>query len=145
MHDRCSLTLLRLFAVIACLLAGPARVHAQSTLATLTGSVIDASAAVAPGASVVASNLATGTERQAVTDAGGTFQIPNLDAGRYLLTVRLQGFQDDVREVDVLARQVVRVDVRLQIAGASEQVEVRATQPVIETDRFDDRPFDLGR
>ena len=135
MHDRRVLTLLRLFAVTACLLPGLSRVHAQSTLATLTGSVIDASAAVAPGASVVASNLATGTERQAVTDAVGSFQILNLDPGRYLLTVRLQGFQDDVREVEVLARQIVRVDVRLQIAGASERVEVRATQPVIETDR----------
>ncbi len=34
----------------------------------------------------------------------------------------------------LLARQVVRLDVRLQIAGTAERVEVAATQPVIETD-----------
>ena len=46
----------------------------------------------------------------------------------------LQGFQDNVREVALLARQVVRVDMQMQVAGATERVEVRAT-PVIETER----------
>ncbi|HKY20364.1 MAG TPA: carboxypeptidase-like regulatory domain-containing protein [Vicinamibacterales bacterium] len=119
----------------ACLLLTATGAHAQSTLATLTGTVADASAAVVPGARVAAVNLATGVERSVVTDAMGTFQIPNIDAARYLLTVSIQGFQDNVREVDVLARQIVRIEVALQIAGTTERVEVRGAQPVIETDR----------
>lgn len=121
--------------VMACLALATLSARAQSTLATLTGTVTDASAALVPGATIVTTNLATGVDRSVVTDATGTFQIPNIDAGRYLLTVTLQGFQDNTREVEVLARQVVRVDVRLQIAGAAERVEVTGTQPVIETDR----------
>ena len=120
---------------IACLLLTVGSARAQSTLATLTGTVNDASAAVVPGATVLVTSLATGVQRQAVSDAEGSFQILSLDAGRYVMTVSIQGFQDNVREVEMLARQVVRVDVQLQVAGTSERVEVRGTQPVIETDR----------
>ena len=49
-----------LMSVIALLVLGVASAHGQSTLATLTGTVVDGSAAVVPGASVVATNLATG-------------------------------------------------------------------------------------
>ena len=120
---------------IACLLLAVVSARAQSTLATLTGTVSDASAAVVPGATVLVTSLATGVQRQAVSDAAGSFQIVSLDAGRYVMTVSIQGFQDNVREVEMLARQVVRVDVQLQVAGTSERVEVRGTQPVIETER----------
>ena len=121
--------------VMACLALSTVSSRAQSTLSTLTGTVTDASVAVVPGATVTTTNLATGVDRSVVTDATGTFQIPNIDAGRYLLVVTLQGFQDNSREVEVLARQVVRVNVQLLIAGAAERVEVAGTQPVIETDR----------
>ena len=119
----------------ACLLLTSANARAQSTLATLTGTVSDSSGAVVPGANVLATSLTTGVQRQGVSGADGSFQILNLDAGRYLLTISIQGFQDNVREVELLARQVVRVDVSLQVAGTTERVEVRGAQPVIETDR----------
>jgi Carboxypeptidase regulatory-like domain/TonB dependent receptor len=132
---RRTLRIVRFMMTCLCLSLAAEDARGQSTLATLTGSVSDASAAVVPGATIAVTNLATGVERTVVTDAGGTFQIPNIDAGRYLVRVTLQGFQDDTREVEVLARQIVRVDVRLQIAGTAERVEVAGTQPVIETDR----------
>src|SRR5262245_2192653 len=121
--------------IVAVVLLFTATAHAQSTLATLTGTVVDASAAVLPGASVSARNLATGVQRQTVADTVGSFQMLNLDTGRYLVTVTLQGFQEHIREVEMLARQTVRVDVQLQIAGAAESVNVTGAQPVIETDR----------
>ena len=128
-------TLSIIYFIIVSLAIPAASARAQSTLATVTGTVTDASAAVVPAAAVVATNLATGVDRSTVTDAAGAFQITNIDAGRYVVTVRLQGFQDHTREVEVLARQVVRLEVQLQIAGAAERVEVSGTQPVIETDR----------
>src|SRR5262249_39837043 len=51
------------------------------------------------------------------------------------ITVAFEGFQDRVREADLLARQLVRVDVQMTIAGATESVFVTAASPVIETDR----------
>jgi hypothetical protein len=109
--------------------------HAQSTLATLTGIVLDQSGAVLPGVTVTATNITTGVERSATTTATGEYQVPNLDAGTYLVTFQLGGFANSGREVSLLARQIVRVDVQLQIAGAAEKVEVQAFSPVIETER----------
>src|SRR5262249_47158804 len=39
------------------------------------------------------------------------------------------------READLLARQTVRVDVQIAVAGTTETVQVSAAAPVIETDR----------
>jgi hypothetical protein len=109
--------------------------HAQSTLATLTGTVVDQSGAVLPGVAVTVANLTTGVVRTATTTATGEYQLPNLDAGSYLVTFQLSGFADTNREVALLARQIVRADTQLQIAGAQERIEVQAFRPVIETER----------
>ncbi len=116
-------------------LSAPATAFAQSTFATLTGIVTDGSSLVVPGATVTATHLATGATRTTTTDGAGAFQMPNLDAGRYRVVVQLAGFPDSTREAELLARQTVRVDVQLPVAGAVEQVEVTAVRPVIETER----------
>jgi hypothetical protein len=108
---------------------------AQSTFATLTGIITDGSSAVVPGATVTATHLATGATRTATTDGAGAFQLPNLDAGRYRIAVQISGFQDSIRETELLARETVRVDVQLAVAGTAEQVEVTAVRPVIESER----------
>jgi hypothetical protein len=109
-------------------------VRAQTTFAILTGTVTDPSGAVLPGVTVTATNTATETVRTTVTDSVGEYQLLNLDAGTYRVTIKLAGFADQTRETQLLARQTVRVNVQLQIAGASERLDVIATRPVIETD-----------
>ena len=108
--------------------------NAQSTFAILTGTVTDPSGAVLPGVTVTATNTATQAVRTAVTDNVGEYQLLNLDAGTYRVKIGLPGFAEQARETQLLARQTVRVDVQLQIAGAREQLDVIATRPVIETD-----------
>jgi hypothetical protein len=70
-----------------------------------------------------------------VTGGAGEFSLPNVDAGTYVMVVRLQGFADATRNVELLARQIVRADTELQIASASEKIEVTAVRPVIERER----------
>ena len=110
-------------------------VQAQSTLATIVGAVSDSTGGVVPGATVTVVNLATQASRAAVTDAGGGFAVVNLDPGSYRLTASLSGFADVSRQVDLGARQNVRVDLAMAVAGTVESVEVRAVNPVIETER----------
>jgi hypothetical protein len=107
---------------------------AQSTLATLVGTVIDDTGAVLPGASVTAVHVAAQAMRSAVTDGSGSYQIANLDAGVYHVTISLAGFTAVARDVELLARQTVRGDIRLRVAGGQERVEVTATAPVIRTE-----------
>src|SRR5262245_60669938 len=71
----------------AILLALFASAHAQSTV-TLQGKVLDSNGAVVPGVKVTAHSQATGVERVAQTDSGGSFQIASLPAGLYRLEVR---------------------------------------------------------
>ncbi len=127
--------LLRASSVLLVLVLTSSPAISQSTLATLTGVVTDTSGGVLPGATVLVSSASTGAERTTVTDAAGAFQVPNLDAGRYRLVVTLEGFAEFIRDVDLLARQTVRADTEMQVAGTAETVEVRAVRPVIETDR----------
>ena len=107
----------------------------QSTLATLTGTIVDQSGGVIPGVAVTVTNLATGTVRTATTTSAGDYQVPNLDAGAYHLLFHLDGFADETREVTLLARQIVRADLSLRVAGTAERVNVTAVTPVIETER----------
>src|SRR5712692_7499107 len=105
---RCS-TFRRIFAgaSLLALIGGPA--HAQSTFATLTGTVLDSSGAVPPGVTITVTNTRTQATRAAVTDDVGNYLLPNLDAGEYQIVTALAGFAEQTRRIELLARQTVRV------------------------------------
>src|SRR5262245_12250348 len=64
-----------------------------ATTQTLSGTVVDASGAVIPGADVVAKHSGTGVESTSVSNSEGLFSIPSLPIGTYTVTVTLQGFK----------------------------------------------------
>src|SRR5262245_47592342 len=106
----------------------------QSTLGTLVGTVTDPSTAVLPNVSVSIRNTQTAQERNTLTESDGAFHFPNVEAGTYEITVNQPGFASNKQVVQLLARQVLRANVRLDVAGVSETVQVSEVQPVIETD-----------
>ncbi|HEV7500605.1 MAG TPA: carboxypeptidase-like regulatory domain-containing protein, partial [Vicinamibacteria bacterium] len=111
--------------------AGP--LWAQST-ASLQGTVTDAQGAVVPGASVTASNPATGVLRSALTDNAGYYQMAALPVGTYQVEARLTGFQP--RVLKGIALEVARtavVNVQLSVSTVSEVVAVTAEAPSIDT------------
>src|SRR5262245_26309625 len=74
--------------------AGSSVAFAQGSFFTsLTGTVVDSSGGVIPGADVRIKNNATGEEFSAVTGADGGFNIASLPAGSYSVTVSLMGFK----------------------------------------------------
>jgi len=113
------------------LLAAPVR--AQST-ATLQGTVTDAQGAAVPGASVSVKSVATGAQRDVVTDNHGDYQVASLPVGLYRVEVGAPGFQTQVAS-DLrleVARTVVQ-NFRLKLGGVAEEMTVTAEAPVIET------------
>src|SRR5688500_6227207 len=118
--------------VIALLLVCVA--SAQDFRATLTGSVIDPSGAVIPGATVKVINTNTNAVKEAQTTAVGIFTIPYLDPGLYNVQVSSMGFQTVVREKIVL-RVADKVDlpIELKLGSTSESIVVTAEQAVIES------------
>ena len=96
-----------LVVLVACLsLLTAATAIAQSTFATLTGTVLDSSGAVLPGVTVTVTNTRTQSTRTVVTDEVGNYQVPNLDAGEYRIVTALSGFAEQTRQIELLARSV---------------------------------------
>jgi hypothetical protein len=109
--------------------------QAQSTDATLLGTVTDQSGAVLHGARVTATNLATGISRSAQTDDFGSYQISALQPGTYSVLIESNGFKSSLRSsLPLDARVTVRADAKLAIGQAAERVEVSAGAPVITTE-----------
>src|SRR5205814_10326884 len=81
-------------ALAAALLAGLAAAGgAQTIRGTLTGNVTDSSGGVVPGATVTATNPATGIAESVVTNQQGGYTLPLLPPGMYRVTVELPGCQ----------------------------------------------------
>ncbi len=112
----------------------PLAAAAQDARGTISGTVVDASKSLVPGASVTATNIAMGTDVSAVTNADGFFQIPYLIPGAYKVTVELAGFKKWVREsVDVRVADRLELQVALEVGGTVEEITVSAETPLLET------------
>jgi hypothetical protein len=112
-----------------------ARAYGQFESAEVLGTVRDASGAIIAGATVTLTNLDTGIQSRATTDASGDYDFFNVKVGRYSLTVEKTGFAKfattNVR-VDVNARQ--RVDAALQVGAVSQSIEVTGAAATLDTD-----------
>jgi Carboxypeptidase regulatory-like domain/TonB dependent receptor len=136
------LRLLRLFSLslsicllfIFCLIVTPTYAQQPAT-ATLTGVVKDPQGAVIPGASVKATNIATGTARETTTNGEGLYVLSNLTPGNYELRVEAKGFASKVSKEPVRLQvgQTLNIDVPLEIT-VGEVVDLVEYVPLIDTD-----------
>src|SRR5262245_15359870 len=77
-HQRRNGLPLLIVAALLISMLGTTRAGAQSTFATLTGTVIDQSGAVLPGVTVTVTNVTTGVTRSVTSIGTGEYQLPNL-------------------------------------------------------------------
>jgi Carboxypeptidase regulatory-like domain len=120
--------------LMAVALGLPASSTAQEARGTITGTVVDGSKAVVPGASVTVTNIAMGTDVAVVTNEQGFFQAPYLIPGTYRISVELTGFKKLVREgLEVRVGDRLALELALEVGGASEEVTVSAATPLLET------------
>lgn len=118
------------FALLIICLAIPA--FAQTPTGRVEGLVTDASGAVLPGVTVTATNVGTNAARSDVTDARGAYSIAALQAGDYLVTADLTGFQRQESRLTLTVSRVARIDFKMRLGGVAESVTVTATAPAIE-------------
>ena len=98
---------------------------AQSTNATLGGTVSDASGALIPGVTVTATNTQTGIVTTVLSNETGAYNFPSLQTGTYKVSAELAGFQTQVYSGTVLGvSQQVRLNFNLQVSTAAQSVEV---------------------
>lgn len=99
--------------------------YAQTTYATITGTVTDPSGAVVAKATLTATNLATGIASTTTSNAAGAYTIAQLNEGTYRLRAEASGFKEFVvQDVKLVSGAVRRVDVLLQLSAAATTIEV---------------------
>lgn len=108
---------------------------AQSQLATLSGTIVDATAAVVPGAELKVTNQETGEVWSAATNNQGNYLVPLVKPGKYQLDVTKSGFKP-YRQTEIVLETggQHRVDVRLELGAQTERVVVEAAAPQLQTE-----------
>ncbi|HET9265079.1 MAG TPA: carboxypeptidase-like regulatory domain-containing protein [Vicinamibacterales bacterium] len=116
------------------LLALPAILWAQAGTATVSGTVRDTQGAVLPGATITITQTSTGAVRSTVTNETGSYSMPGLPPGEYVLKIELPSFSPYIRE-NVLLRvdSTTQVDAQLALGGLAETVTVTEATPIINT------------
>ncbi|PYQ43647.1 MAG: hypothetical protein DMF77_09230 [Acidobacteria bacterium] len=109
-------------------LAGPAALHAQTTSASVSGSVSDSQGGVLPGATVTLTSRTQGNTYTAATDKEGRFTFPIVRPDTYVLKVTLSGFKSAERtNVVVNANDRASTgDIALSVGGIEENVTVES-------------------
>jgi hypothetical protein len=125
-------TLAALAVVLA--LALPGALWGQTSSGNLKGRVIDNAGEALPGATVTASNPATGLERVETTGVDGRFRFLSLPIGTYRVTVDLSGFAQVVVEnvlINVATEREIEID--LSQATVEETITVTDESPLVAT------------
>src|SRR5438874_2282822 len=100
---------------------------AQAQTASVSGTVVDQSGAVIPGATVVLAG--PGTHTPTTSGARGEYSFRNVSPGTYQITATLVGFSPATRDnVDVAASNVEVPPLALAVASIGETVVVSASK-----------------
>jgi hypothetical protein len=109
-------------------------VWAQGPVGTLNGTVLDPAAFVVPGATVVATNMATGEEHKTTSTSAGAYTLPYLPSGTYKVRVTAAGFRtSEANNVILRVAQTLTVNVTLEIGEITEQITVSDKPPLLES------------
>ncbi len=103
-------------------LATPA--FTQSTNATISGTIQDASGGLIPGVTLTATNTGTGVATTVLSNESGAYSLPSLLPGIYKLSAELSGFQpQSYTDVRLGNGEQVRLNFTLRVGGANTAVE----------------------
>ncbi|MGC9946841.1 MAG: carboxypeptidase-like regulatory domain-containing protein, partial [Bryobacteraceae bacterium] len=135
-----SLRKLALFAVFCslALFCFSGTLSAQQVFGTIVGAVTDPSGAAVNGAKVTITDVQKGTTSDVLTNESGNYTKGQLIPGQYQVTIEAAGFQKTVsNQITVQVDAVARFDVALQVGNVTQEVDVTAAAPLLQTDRAD--------
>ena len=106
-------------------------VLAQQT-GSIQGKVTDSGGAVLPGVTVEARSDVLPGPRVTVTGGDGSYQLPALPPGQYVLTFTLSGMQTATKKVNVQLSEITAADAALGVGGLTETVTVTADATIVD-------------
>jgi hypothetical protein len=125
-----------MFAIVSLFLITPS-VTGQHIRGALDGRVVDPVGAVVQNAKVTARHVSTNAEANTTTNDNGSFNLQNLEAGEYTITVEKTGFRTFVaKQVIVKVGGVTPMDVQLEVGETSATIEITAnTEAIVDNSR----------
>src|SRR3989454_10916962 len=107
---------------------------AQTSTATILGTVKDTSGALIPGVSITVKHTEIGLTRSVVSGERGAYNVPLLPVGAYEITTTMPGFKLAVRSgINLVVGQEAVVDLTLEVGANAEQVTVTGDAPLVNT------------
>jgi hypothetical protein len=130
MHSRLSGSRLALFALLF-----TSALFAQRDLATLVGTVTDATGGVVANATVTLTEAGTGEVYTLTTNSAGEYIRPALKPSTYSISVSAPGFKK-AEQKDIVLRPGERtgVNIALTVGDVGQTVEVTASAPLLQTE-----------
>jgi hypothetical protein len=121
--------------VLALLFASVALAQMNIATGSLSGTVIDPSGKVIPGAAVTLIFELNGEVRTATTGASGDFSFPALVERSYTVRVEAPGFRQFIRTSNVVTAgaRVALGSIQLEVGSVSETVSVTAQGEAVAT------------
>ncbi len=108
---------------------------AQTTTASITGTVTDPSGAVVPNVKITATNNGTNVAYTANSNESGVFNLLFLPVGRYSVASENAGFKKTILGPFALeVNQIARVDLKLEVGDTTQSVEVKDFAPILQTE-----------
>src|SRR6266545_3244074 len=116
------------------LMVAGAAASAQESTAEVRGRVLDVQGGALPGVTITITNQATGVYRNIVSNEDGTYFVTALAPGMYSIAAELSGFKKYMRtDVRLELGHTTTLDLQLEIGGLTENVEVSAETPLVDT------------
>jgi len=126
---------MRRISLVAALLLSASAGFGQTSLATVTGTITDATGAVVANTPVTLRNLDNGQVYSAASSETGNYTVSQLPIGDYDLTVKASGFKTySHTKFHLAAEQIMREDITLQVGQTSESVTVTAESSLLQTE-----------
>ena len=111
---------------------------AQQVFGSIVGTVTDPSGAAVNNAKVTMTDMAKGTKFDVTTNESGNYTKGQLIPDQYQVSIEASGFQKVVSNpITVGVDAVARFDVALQVGNVTQEVEVTAAAPLLQSDRAD--------
>jgi hypothetical protein len=103
--------------------------------ATIVGTVTDPSGAAVTTATITITNNDTGVERTLPSNSDGQYVAPDLHIGHYTVRATAAGFKvAEQKGITLNVGDRTRIDFKLQVGSAQEQVTVEANAVAVQTD-----------
>ncbi len=109
-------------------------VTAQTTKATISGTVNDEKGVAVANAQIIARSLDTNITRKTTSDGAGRYRIPELAPGQYEVSVEAPGFHSKInRGIELSVGREALVDFTLDIGSVQDKIFIKWDAPSVDT------------